>query len=46
MELLGGSILAGNAGAKSEFSEIVHKLFQLGIIDNGKLNDLLQVYVI
>ena len=46
MELLGGSILAGNDGAKSEFSEIVHKLFQLGIIDNGKLNELLQVYVI
>ena len=46
MELLGGSILAGNDGAKSEFSEIVHKLFQLGIIDNGKLNDPLQIYVI
>ena len=46
MELLGGSILAGNDGAKSEFSEIVHKLFQLGLINNGKLNDLLQVYVI
>ena len=46
MELLGGSIMAGNDGAKSEFSEIVHKLFQLGKIDNGKLNDLLQVYVI
>ena len=46
MELLGGSILAGNDGAKSEFSEIVHKLFQLGKIDNGKLNDLLKVYVI
>ena len=46
MELLGGSILAGNDGAKSEFSEIVHKLFQLGIIDNGKLNDLIKVYVI
>ena len=46
MELLGGSILADNDGAKSEFSEIVHKLFQLGKIDNGKLNDLLQVYVI
>ena len=36
MELLGGSILAGNNGAKSEFSEIVHKLFQLGKIDNTK----------
>ena len=46
MELLGGSILAGNDGAKSEFSEIVHKLFQLGKIDNEKLNDLLRVYVI
>ena len=46
MELLGGSILAGNDGAKSEMSEIAHKLFQLGIIDNGKLNDLLQAYVI
>ena len=46
MELLGGSIMAGNDGAKSEFSEIAHKLFQLGKIDNGKLNDLLQVYVI
>jgi len=46
MELLEGSILAGNDGAKSEYSEIVHKLFQLGIIDNGRLNDLLQVYVI
>ena len=46
MELLGGSILAGNDSAKSEFSEIVHKLFQLGKIDNAKLNDLLQVYVI
>ena len=46
MELLGGSILAGNDGAKNEFSEIVHKLYQHGIIDNSKLNDLLQVYVI
>ena len=46
MELLGGSIMAGNDGVKSEFSEIVHKLFQLGKIDNGKLNDLLKVYII
>ena len=46
MELLGGSIMASNDGVKSEFSEIVHKLFQLGKIDNGKLNDLLKVYVI
>ena len=46
MELLGGSIMAGNDGAKSEFSEIAHKLFQLGMIDTRKLNDLLQAYVI
>ena len=46
MELLGGSILAGNDGAKSEFSEIVHKLHKLGKIDKGKLNDLLKLYVI
>ena len=46
LELLGGSILAGNDGVKNEFSETVHRLFQLGKIDNDKLNDLLQVYVI
>ena len=43
MELLGGSILAGNDGVKSEFSETVHKLHQLGKIDNAKLNE---IYVI
>ena len=46
MELLRGSILAGNDGAKSEFSKILHKLHQLGEIDNAKLNDLSEVYVI
>ena len=46
MELLGGSIMAGNDGVKSEFSEVVHKLHELGKIDNDKLNDLLEVYVI
>ena len=46
MELLGGSILAGNDGTKSEFSTILHKLHQLGEIDNAKLNYLLEVYVI
>ena len=46
MELLGGAIIAGNDVAKNEFSEIVHKLHQLGKIDNAKLNDLLEVYVI
>ena len=46
MELLGGSILADNDGVKNEFSEIAHKLFQLGLINNEKLNDLFKVYVI
>ena len=46
LELLGGSILAGNSAVKDEFTQIVHKLHQLGKIDNGKLNDLLQLYVI
>ena len=46
MELLGGAIMAGNDSVRSEFSEIAHKLYQLGMIDNGKLNDLLQAYVI
>ena len=46
MELLGGSISAGNDGAKSEFSEIAHKLYQIGKIDNNQLNDLLKDYVI
>ena len=46
MELLGGSILAGNDGAKSEMSEIVHKLYELGKINANQLNDLLKGYVI
>ena len=46
MELLGGAIMAGNDGAKSEMSEIVHKLYEIGKIDNNQLNDLLKSYVI
>ena len=46
LELLGGSILAGNNGVKDEFTNIVHKLYQLGVIDNKNLNELLKVYVI
>ena len=45
MTLLGGSIQAGNNGAKSEFSDVVHKLYQFGKIDNKNLNNLLEVYV-
>ena len=40
------SILAGNDGAKSEMSEIVHKLYELGKINANQLNDILKSYVI
>ena len=46
MELLGGSILAGNNGVKEEFSQIAHKLNQLGLINNKQLIDLSQQYII
>ena len=46
MELLGGSILAGNDGVKKEFSQIAHTLNKIGVIDNNQLNDLLREYVI
>ena len=43
LELLGGSILAGNDGVKQEFSQIAHSLNKLGVITNGQLNDLVKV---
>ena len=43
LELLGGSILAGNDGVKQEFSQIAHALNKLGVITNGQLNDLVKV---
>ena len=43
LELLGGSILAGNDGVKQEFSQIAHTLNKLGVITNGQLNDLVKV---
>ena len=46
MELLGGSILAGNDGVKKEFTQIAHTLNKIGVIDNNQLNDLLREYVI
>ena len=46
MELLGGSILAGNGGVKGEFTQIAHTLNKIGVIDNNQLNDLLREYVI
>ncbi|XP_068697740.1 uncharacterized protein [Montipora foliosa] len=46
LELLGGSILAGNNGVKNEFSAVAHALNKLGVLDNDRLNDLLREYVI
>ena len=46
MELLGGSILAGNDSLKNEFTQIAHTLNKIGVIDNNQLNDLLREYVI
>ena len=46
LELLGGSILAGNNGVKNEFSKIVHTLNKLGVLNNTQLNSLLKECVI
>ena len=45
MELLGGSIIAGNDGVKKEFTQIAHTLYNLGVINNDQLNSLLREYV-
>ena len=46
LELVGGSIIAGNNGVQSEFSQIAHTLNKLGAINNEQLSDLLKEYVI
>ena len=46
LELLGGSILAGNNGVKNEFSKIAHTLNKLGVLNNNQLNNLLKEYTI
>ena len=45
LELLGGSILAGNNGVKNEFSKIAHTLNKLGILNNNQLNSLIKQYI-
>ena len=42
LELLAGSIIAGNNGVKQEFSQIAHLLHQLKVISKKTLNDLLK----
>ena len=45
LELLGGSILAGNNGVMQEFSQIAHLLNQMKVITKKQLNDLLKTYI-
>ena len=46
LELLGCSIIAGNNGVQSEFSQIAHTLNKLGAINKEQLSELLKEYVI
>ena len=45
LELLGGSILAGNNAVFQEFSQIAHLLNQMKVISKKQLNDLLKSYI-
>ena len=45
LELLGGSILAGNYGVINEFSQIAHLLNQMKVISKKQLNDLIKNYI-
>ena len=45
LELLAGSILAGNNGVIPEFSQIAHLLNQMKVISKKQLNDLLKNYI-
>ena len=41
LELLGGSISAGNNDVKQEFSQIAQTLNKIGVINNDQLNNLI-----
>ena len=45
LELLAGSILAGNNGVIQEFSQIAHLLNQMKVVTKKQLNDLLKKYL-
>ena len=45
LELLGGSLAAGNNGVLPEYIQIAHRLRDLGVINNKKLNTLLRKYI-
>ena len=46
LELLAGSLIAGNDGVMQEFSQIAHLLHQLKFITKKQLNDLLKKYIL
>ena len=46
LELLAGSIIAGNNGVKQEFTQIAHLLHQLKVITKKTLNNLLKKYIL
>ena len=46
LELIGGSILAGNNGVIQEFSQIAHLLNQMKVVTKKQLNDLLKKYIL
>ena len=46
LELLGGSILAGNNGVINEFSQIAHLLNQMKVISKKQLNDLIKTFIL
>ena len=46
LELLIGSLLAGNNGVIQEFSQIAHLLHQMKVIPKKQLNDLLKKYIL
>ena len=45
LELLGGSILAGNNGVINEFSQIAHLLNQMKVISKKQLNNLIKTFL-
>ena len=43
LELLGGSLAAGNNGVLPEYIQIIHQLRDLGVFNNNQLNKLLKI---
>ena len=46
LELLGGSIAAGNDLVKERFTQTAHTLNEIGVINNDELNKFIKEYVI